>query len=236
MDLEATDSDPPLPPPGLTQRIHLRGPDGMIEGLISAPRTPAPVAGVALLCHPHPLFGGTQDNKVVYTLAASAAKSGLYALRFNFRGVGASEGAHDHGRGETADAVFLARWLLARVPGARLVLGGFSFGGWVALRAAAQLQPAALVTVAPPLGKYEAGLAAQLGLDAAPPPQPACPWLLIHAEDDDVVDYATTQQAATRYASPPQWVGFAQGGHFFHGRLTELDQLIRPFIMNAVAA
>lgn len=234
MNDDAVRSEPAFPSPGATRRIHLSGPGGMIEGLLTAPRVPAARSAVALLCHPHPLFGGTQDNKVVYTLASSAAKAGLYALRFNFRGVGASGGTHDRGRGETEDAVFLARWLQAQVPGAALVLGGFSFGGWVALRAATQLQPAALVTIAPPLGKYEAGLAAQLGLHDGPPPPP-CPWMIVHAEDDDVVDYTTTQQAAARYAPAPQWIRFAQGGHFFHGRLSELDAVIRPFIAAAVA-
>ncbi len=162
------------------------------------------------------------SNKVAYMLASTAQKAGLHALRFNFRGVGRSEGIHDQGRGETEDLVFLAGWMRERVPQARLVLMGFSFGAWVSVRAAAVLQPLAQVSIAPPFGKYVG--------DSAVPVRPACPWLVVHSRDDEVVDYAQTKAVLDGYVPPPQLVTLDGAGHFFHGRLTELGGIVLPFL------
>lgn len=211
-----------LPSAGNTEERLIAGPAGRIEALLSAPLQAIARPAFAIVCHPHPLFGGAMSNKVAYMLAASAQKAGLYALRFNFRGVGRSEGAHDAGRGETRDVEFLVEWMHERLPGARVVLMGFSFGAWVSVRAARTVQPVAQVSIAPPFGKY-------VGDDAVPP-RPQCPWLVVHGVDDEVVDYAQTKAVLDAYDPPPELVTLDGVGHFFHGRLTELGGIVQPFL------
>lgn len=211
----------PLPAPGHTAELHLRGPAGTIEVLLAAPREAAVPPGFAIVCHPHPLMGGAMSNKVAYTLAASAQKAGLYALRFNFRGVGRSEGEHDQGRGETEDVLFLTQWMREQLPGARLVLAGFSFGAFVSVKAAAAAQPYLQISIAPPFGKY---------ISEPVPPRPACPWLVVHGIDDEVVNFDDTRQVLEAYDPPPELVTMDGVGHFFHGRLGELQAAIVPFI------
>lgn len=215
-----------LPENGSTEEVLIRGPAGRIEALLSAPQQPLAQAAFAIVCHPHPLFGGAMSNKVTYMLASSAQKAGLYALRFNFRGVGHSEGLHDEGRGETDDVVFLAGWMRERLPQARLVLMGFSFGAWVSVRAAQRLQPVAQVSIAPPFGKYVG--------DTSVPERPDCPWLVVHGTDDEVVDYAQTKAILDRYRPPPELVTLDGVGHFFHGRLTALGAIVVPFLQRHV--
>ena len=122
-----------------TQRLVVTGPAGAIECALDRPAHDTP-RGVAVLCHPHPQFGGTMDNKVVQTLARAFVQLGYTSVRFNFRGIGRSEGAWDEGRGEVDDALAVVAAL--RVPGQPLVLGGFSFGGSMASQAAARLPEA----------------------------------------------------------------------------------------------
>lgn len=209
-----------LPGPGETKNLTLSAGGGAVEAVLSAPRTPRAHPGFALVCHPHPLMGGAMSNKVTYMLASSALQAGLYALRFNFRGVGASEGQHDEGRGEVDDAVSLYRWLQTQLPQAQGVIAGFSFGGYIALSAAARLNPAALVTVAPPFRYF---------VDR-PTPQPECPWLLIHGRDDEVVAYEDTERKLAELAKPPRLVSVDGSGHFFHGRLDLVRDNVLPFL------
>lgn len=213
-----------LPAAGQTTTLLLHGAAGSIEVMLSAPR--GPVTGVAVICHPHPLFGGAMSNKVVYTLASCAQKAGLYALRFNFRGVGRSEGVHDHGDGETQDVLALVQWLRERVPHARLALMGFSFGAFVSLRAAASARPDVQVSIAPPFSKY---------VDHPLPPPPGCPWLVLHSTDDEVVDYADTLNILKGFEPPPRLVTLQGAGHFFHGRLGEIEQAVLPFLQENLA-
>jgi alpha/beta superfamily hydrolase len=216
-----------LPAAGESRTELIRGPAGLIEASFAGPRQPRAQAGYALICHPHPLLGGALSNKVVYTLASCAQKAGLYALRFNFRGVGRSEGLHDEGRGETDDTVFLAGWLRERLPAGPLVLMGFSFGAWVSTNAAARLDPLAQVSIAPPFAKY---------FDHLPKPaRPRCPWLVVHSTDDDVVEYETTRAMLDTYDPPPQLVTFDGAGHFFHGRLNDLTDTVLPFLQTQLA-
>jgi len=118
------------------ERLSLEGPAGALEAVLEDPGA----AGIsyAVVCHPHPLYGGTMDNKVVTTVARALQDAGMPTLRFNFRGVGASDGAFDQGSGETADADAVAAWGAERWPGRTLVIAGFSFGAYVALRLAQQ--------------------------------------------------------------------------------------------------
>lgn len=205
---------------GARQRLRLAGSAGDIECALSGPRQ-APLQGGVLICHPHPLYGGTMDNKVVTTLAAAGNDVGMAALRFNFRGVGASAGTHDEGRGEAEDCERLADWLRAQLDGLPLWLAGFSFGGFIALRAHAAVSPAGLVTVAP---------AARYLESREPAAWPACPWLIIHAADDDVVPLAETQARLAAAEPPPRWEIPEGGGHFFHGRLQAVREPARAFM------
>lgn len=213
----------PLPGQSLTQVIP--GPAGHIEVQLAAP--PGEARGYAVICHPHPLFGGAMSNKVVYSLASCALQNGLVALRFNFRGVGRSAGLHDEGRGETDDVLHLMQQLQQRLPEGARVLAGFSFGAFVALRAAAQAQPHALISIAPPFEKYFGTLPR--------PPRPACPWLVLHSRDDEVVAYEETQRALAQYVPPPELVTVDGAGHFFHGRLQEISAAVNPFLQQHLA-
>lgn len=215
-----------LPAPSASRELLIPGPAGPIEALLGAPASALENPAFAVICHPHPLFGGAMSNKVAYQLAASAQKAGLHALRFNFRGVGRSAGQHDQGLGETGDTEFLVDWMRqtfpARFADARVVLMGFSFGAWVSVRAAASVRPVAQVSIAPPFGKYVG--------DTAVPPRPACPWLVVHGLDDEVVDYAQTKAVLDAYVPPPELVTLDGVGHFFHGRLAEVGGIVQPFL------
>jgi uncharacterized protein len=209
-----------LPEPGRSIQGTIDGAAGPIELLVAVPiESPR---GVAVLCHPHPLYGGAMSNKVVYTLASVAQKCGLVAVRFNFRGVGATAGAHDDTRGETDDCVTVVEWVRAQVPEAPLLLGGFSFGAFVSLKAASRVHPKALISVAPPFGKY-------MG-DAASPAHPGCPWIAIHSRDDDVVSYADTAARLAAYDPPADLVTVDGAGHFFNNRLADLQHALVPFV------
>jgi alpha/beta superfamily hydrolase len=197
-----------------TTRRLLAGPAGDIECAIDEPsHGTVPLAGVAVICHPHPQHGGTMDNKVVQTLARALVQLGWRAVRFNFRGVGASAGHWDEGHGEIDDA--LAVIAKVREPGLPLVLGGFSFGGFVAAQAAARQaadqQARRLVLVSPAVQNFP----------MAPVPQDT---LLIQGEADDVVPLAAVLDWARPLALPVTVVPGA--GHFFHGQLTLLKNLV----------
>jgi len=204
------------PPRAEPQRIP--GPAGALQGLLEDPQGEAAPAraGFAVVCHPHPLFGGTMLNKVVHTLARALQEQGLATLRFNYRGVGESEGQYDEGRGETADALAVIEWGRSRWPGAALTLAGFSFGSMVALLAAASAQPARLITVAPAV-KY---------LQFATVTQPACPWLIIQGEADEVVDCRDVVAFAARFSPPPMLRLLPGVDHFFNRRLNELRDAV----------
>lgn len=197
-----------------TQRLLLSGPSGELECAIDAPAAGGPVLGLAVLCHPHPLHGGTMDNKVVQTMARAFVQLGWRTARFNFRGIGGSTGRWDEGRGEVDDALAVIAGL--HTAGECLALGGFSFGGYVAAVAAHRLAAAGtavdrLALVAP----------AVLNFEVAPVPPGT---LVVQGEADDVVPLA----AVLDWARPQsQAVTVVPGaGHFFHGQLTLLKNLI----------
>ena len=202
-----------LPEAGQTVKGSIEGPSGSLETEISAPEEAA--GGVAVICHPHPQHGGTKDNKVVYTLARACREAGLIAVRFNFRGVGASEGVYDEGNGETEDALAVAEWALQQAESETLVWAGFSFGAGVALRAAMQKQPFGLATIALPTRYFEKDL-----------PRPDCPWLAVHGDADDVVDTDAAIKSLNELSPTPEIETLSKAGHFFHGQLTELGEII----------
>ena len=175
-----------------------------------------PVSRFAVICHPHPQAGGTLHNKVVHTLARTFQELGVPTLRFNFRGVGKSSGEFDNGNGETEDALAVIEWGRTRWPGAPFWLAGFSFGAFVALKASARLTPERLITVAPPVQRFE----------FAPLSPPTCPWLLVQGEQDEIVDARSVLAWAERLSPMPDVVTLPGVGHFFHGRLQDLRDAV----------
>ena len=205
-----------------TRRDTVAGPAGAIECAVDGPvlADGAALRGVAVLCHPHPQFGGTMDNKVVITLARAFVHLGYRAVRFNFRGVGGSAGAWDEGRGEIDDALAVIQAQRALAPGLPLALAGFSFGAYVAAQAAARLAASApverLVLVGPATSRFEM------------PATVAPDTLVIHGEADEVVPLSATLDWARPQVLPV--IVLPGVGHFFHGQLTLLkNQVIQAW-------
>ena len=200
----------------LTRRFRLAGPAGMIEVLRDEPPAGHAARGMAVIAHPHPLFGGTMDNKVVQTLARAFVQSGWVALRFNFRGVGASEGEHDEGLGETDDMLSLVAGQAGDGP---LALAGFSFGSFVAARALAALWGKRAIDKI-----VLVGTAASRFDVASLPPEAHDRTLVVHGEQDDTVPLAAVMDWARPQSLPVTVV--PGGGHFFHGQLPLLKSLV----------
>jgi alpha/beta superfamily hydrolase len=200
--------------------LTLAGPSGQIEARLEMPAEPGHPAVFGVACHPHSLKGGTMDNKVTHTLARAMVECGAPAFRFNFRGVGASGGAFDSGRGEVDDLAAVVAEGRRRFPGASLWLGGFSFGAFVSLRAASRLAPDKLIAIAPPVVGYELG-----DVDS-----PDCEWLLAQGDADDVVPPDAVLSWAAKQPRQPRLHVLAGAGHFFHGRLHELKPLLTEFL------
>lgn len=207
--------------PRPSKNLTLPGPAGTLEALLDEPATIATPAAVAVVCHPHPQFGGTMTNKVVHSLAKAFNEAGAPAVRFNYRGVGASTGAYDEGNGEAADALAVLDWAAQRWPGARLWVGGFSFGGSVAIRAAAARDVTRLVSVAPAIRRVSVD-------DNA---LPRCPWLIVQGDRDELVDPADIQRWAESLAESPRVALLSGVEHFFHGRLNDLRQVVSSWLI-----
>jgi alpha/beta superfamily hydrolase len=199
-----------------TARFQVQGAAGVIEALRDEPAPGVPTRGAAVIAHPHPLFGGTMDNKVVQTLARAFVQCGWTAVRFNFRGVGASQGVHDEGRGEAED---MLRVVSEVAPDGPLALAGFSFGAFVASRAVAALWPERplekIVLVGTAAARFEVSL---LPADAHER------TLVVHGELDDTVPLAAVMDWARPQSLPVTVV--PGGGHFFHGQLPLLKSLV----------
>ena len=194
----------------------LAGPAGALE--VAVDPAEAPKAVVAVICHPLPTEGGSMHNKVVTMAARALRECGVETVRFNFRGVGASEGSFDSGEGECDDLRAVASWARAQRPGAALWLAGFSFGAYVSLRMTAELQPSALLSIAPPVGR-------SWDFKAIVPP--SCPWLVIQGDADEIVDPEAVQAWVQSLPHPPQLVRMPDTSHFFHRKLLDLRGAIR---------
>jgi alpha/beta superfamily hydrolase len=192
------------------KKFSVGGPAGNLEGVAHLPDN-EPHA-IAVVAHPLPTMGGTMENKVVTTLAKTFAELGFVALRFNFRGVGASAGEFDSGNGEVEDALAVIDYAHQSFGELPLVLSGFSFGGYVAARVAQRLQPHQLVLVAPAVGRFE---------------MPHVPHgtLVIHGDKDEVVPFAEALEWARPQQLPITVLPDAE--HFFHGRLNQLRDIVR---------
>jgi uncharacterized protein len=205
-----------------SERLNVPGPAGDLQVLIETPQSEGAQAtqAFAVICHPHPLFGGTMDNKVVHTLARAYEECGAPAIRFNFRGVGTSGGSYDEGAGETEDTLAVIEYGRRRWPGAAVWLGGFSFGGAVAVRAAALASPQRVVLAAPAIGR----------VDVSAVGAPTCPWLIVQGDADELVPYAEVRAWADALEPAPAFSVLAGAGHFFHGRIVELREAVLSFM------
>jgi uncharacterized protein len=207
-----------LPRPAV-ENLSIAGPAGRLEAILELPPD-SPVQEVAVICHPHPLYGGTMTNKVVHMLAKACNELGLPTIRFNYRGVGASEGNYDEGNGETDDAVAALDWARKRWPDANLWLAGFSFGGAVAIRAAVRREVVRLITVAPAIQRVAVD---EKNL-------PTCPWLVVQGDEDELVNATEIQNWAASLPAPPEVAMLKGVQHFFHGRMNDLRQTVLEWV------
>jgi alpha/beta superfamily hydrolase len=199
--------------------ISIEGPAGALEGL----HFDQPDArGLALICHPNPVKGGTMLNKVVSTLQRTARDAGFTTLRFNFRGVGGSAGSHDMNTGEIDDAEAALRWFQTQHPGLPITLLGFSFGGFVAAALAGRIEARGeslerLFMVAPAVSRL-----------VDQPLAEHCALIIIQPDDDEVIDPASVHAFSAGLERPHELLKVAECGHFFHGKLVELKELVAP--------
>ena len=204
--------------------VLIDGPVGQLESLYQE----VPDAhGVVLICHPNPVQGGTMLNKVVSTLQRTARDAGLITLRFNYRGVGASAGSHDMGAGEVDDAQAAAAWLRSKHPELPLTLLGFSFGGFVAAALGGRLEGQGvtlkhLFMVAPAVMRLTAGEAAPANV----------PLAIVQPDADEVIEPQVVYDWSAALPRPHELLKVAECGHFFHGKLTDLKDLVLPRLSN----
>ena len=203
--------------PARRQEFFLRGPAGKLECGTDVPPPSEERPATIVICHPHPQHGGTMHNKVVTILERSMRELGLRTVRFNFRGAGESEGEHDEGYGETDDLFAVAEWVRHTRPNDELWLAGFSFGSYITLRAAQNLQLGQLISIAPPVDRYEFSKLQQ----------PDCPWLVVQGDEDEVVAYEDVRCWVERLDPQPEFLVMEQAGHFFHRRLMDLRGLLK---------
>ncbi len=206
--------------PTETTEFFLTGPTGRLECLADVPEEDDARPAVAVLCHPHPVHGGTMRNKVVTIMERSLRELGLKTVRFNTRGTGESEGEFNDGEGELDDLRAVIEWVRQTCPDDDLWLGGFSFGAFVALKAAQDLPVRQLITIAPPVERY--------GFDQLVPPN--CPWLIVQGDEDEVVSPEAVFQWAESLDQEADLIVLEGTGHFFHRRLMDLRGLIKNHV------
>ena len=206
-----------------TERLTLSGAQGAIEAVRDAASLASDPAaaprGVAVIAHPHPLFGGTMDNKVVQTLARAFVQCGWTTVRFNFRGVGGTQGVYDEGRGELEDLLAVVEQVAPHSEGAPMALAGFSFGAFVTSHALATLWPQGRVQQA-----VLVGTAASRFAVAPVPAEAHTRTLVLHGEMDDTVPLSAVMDWARPQILPVTVI--PSGGHFFHGQLPLLKSLV----------
>ncbi len=211
--------------PDASGPVSLPGPAGLLEAAVEAPEADvAPIPVVAVVCHPLPTEGGSMHNKVVTMAARSLRELGATTVRFNFRGTGHSEGEFDEGRGETEDLRAVVAWVRAQRPDHALWLAGFSFGAYVSIRAAEELKPAVLISIAPPAGRWDFENMAL----------PSMPWLVIQGENDEIVDPQAVYDWLKKSKAKAEVVRMPDTSHFFHRKLIDLRGAIkngmRPYL------
>lgn len=214
--------DDPAAFPAEEASFALSGPAGKLEAISNVAAPAEARRGVAVICHPNPVQGGTMHNKVVTMLERSLRESGLDTVRFNFRGTGASEGRYDEGNGEGEDLAAVVAWARRMRPGDALWLAGFSFGSYVTIRNAVRLAADALVSIAPPAGRF-----ALTQVQA-----PACPWLIVQGEADEVVEPQAVFDWIDSLPVKPELVRMPETSHFFHRRLLDLRGAVKHAVLS----
>ena len=200
------------------QKIFIPGPAGQLEALLSMADDHGDSIGI--ICHPHPLYGGSMHNKVVHYTARALHKVGMPVLRFNFRGTGRSAGEFDDAVGEADDLKAVVEWLRQQYPSRDLVMAGFSFGSYVAASQAQTLAVTKLISIAPPVNLYD--------FQKLAPPQ--MPWLVIMGDADEVVPVLAVRQWLQNEVTARRTVWMPGASHFFHGRLPELARHIEGWL------
>lgn len=198
------------------QTLEIPGPAGKLQAVVSYPEKRL-LKPIAVICHPHPLFEGSMDNKVVHRLVKIFLMLGMIAVRFNFRGVGQSAGQYGGTEGETQDLFSVMDWLNIHLAAEEYCLAGFSFGGYIAYRGAATFRQREeikmLISVAP----------AVVHFDFFALPKLQCPWIVVQGEQDEIVNPDAVYLTLNRLAIPHTLITLSNTGHFFHGQLLTLQ-------------
>ena len=194
----------------------INGPAGNLELLAEEPENITTDSPIAIICHPHPLYGGTLTNKVVHTLAKSCLDLGMPAIRFNFRGVGQSEGHFEHGLGEQQDCIAVAAWARQQYPDRPTWLAGFSFGSFVAYQAFEEIKAERLLLVAPAVGLFQFQQMDNINI----------PWCVIQGKEDEITPPDSVEAWVKSQAVPPKFFYLDDVSHFFHGKLKVLREII----------
>lgn len=204
--------------------ITIPGPEGALEAVIHLPES-ANTSTMAVLCHPHPLHGGTMNNKVVTTLARTFRDAGVASIRFNYRGVGKSAGSFADAIGETEDCHAVFNFVKEHYGIGQFFLAGFSFGSYVAYRAHSKHDVLQLISVAPPMDNY----------DYQELPEPRVPWVVVQGDKDEVVSAERVYAWLDSLAVTPTLLRFPEATHFFHGSLVDLKAKLLPHIEEVIA-
>jgi len=205
--------------------VNIPTPTGYLEGILKPEEDGIVPRYTALVCHPHPLGGGTMHNKVVFKVAQALQALGMPALRFNFRGVGHSTGTYDEGRGEMDDVRYALEFLSRRYPGLPVLLAGFSFGSYVGLRVAAvDDRVQAMIGLGVPARMFDGDY-----LQNSHKPK-----LIIQGTNDELAPYDLAVQWFERLPAPKSMIAVEGADHFFQGRLDEVQAIITSFVRNFV--
>jgi alpha/beta superfamily hydrolase len=204
-----------------SRSLFLEGPAGRLEAILWKPQDVERPAMAAVVCHPHPVFGGTMHNKVIYQTAKSLDALGLAVLRFNFRGAGTSAGTHDRGRGELGDVRTAVQFLADEFPGVPLLLAGFSFGCWVGLRVGCEDERVVeLIALGTPVNNSDFSY-----LETC-----AKPKLFVHGENDEYGDVRKVESLVDSLPGENRFVAIPGADHFFTGKLDQLDRAITDWL------
>ena len=189
---------------------------GNIEVLITLPENITEMTPTVIISHPHPLYGGSMTNKVVHILAKSFTELNVIVVKYNFRGVGQSEGEYDEGLGEAEDLQLLAKTIRQWRPKAPIWLAGFSFGAYVTTRAQSDIKAEKIVLVAPPVNMYPFQDLADIDI----------PWIVIQGGEDEVIDANAIKSWVKSRPHAPEFIWMQDAGHFFHGKLNDIKAAI----------
>jgi alpha/beta superfamily hydrolase len=207
------------------RNFFLEGPAGRLEAILWTPSAAAPPPLAAVVCHPHPLFGGTMHNKVVYQTAKSLDALGIPVLRFNFRGAGFSEGVHDRGHGEQGDVRAALDFLASEFPGVPLLLAGFSFGSWVGMRVGCEdLRVSRLIGLGVPVNSTDFSFLRQCNKRK----------LFVHGSNDEHGAIGKVKALIPTLPGENHLVVVEDADHFFAGKLDQLDRAIDEWLSKEV--